>query len=128
LPCVAVCCRVLPCVAVCCRVLPCVAIFALCCSLCVAVCCHGLPCVATCALCCSVLQRGAVSQARLVLGLPHCSTLQHTATHCNTNTLQHTNTGPPCTWLAIFKLKSCSVLVNCSVLQCVAVCFNRPIY
>jgi len=108
---VAVCFSVLQCVAVCCSVLQCghcqvrmTCVYSLCGFWStrvpsVAVCCSVLQCVAVCYLRVWSLEKIPIAGlCRVGLwecfegaqSLPHCNTLQHTATHCNT--LQHTAT------------------------------------
>jgi len=88
-----ICCRVLQCVAVCCSVLQCVA-----------VCCSVLPCralsIGACVVSligghmitsrtyCNILKRMAPNQRHYTRANTKCTTLQQTATYCNS--LQHT--------------------------------------
>jgi hypothetical protein len=84
LQCAAVCCRVLPCVAVYCSVLQCVAEWVVCCYILqyVASCCYALQCVTV--LLCTAVRYSVLSARAEGSGFEAHSTLQHTATHCNT--------------------------------------------
>jgi len=118
---VALCCSVLQCIAVCCSVLQYVAV---CCS-------AVMPHLALIsALPCNTLQQ--LQHTATHPTYPHLA-LQHTASHCNCNTLQHTlhicSDAEPRTPAAALR---CSVVqcvaVSCSVLQCVAVCCSMFLY
>ena len=98
LQCVAVWCSVLQCVAVCGIVWQCVEVGCSVRDSCVAVCCSVLQCVAVCCVAwqcvevwCSVLHIDLLVLA--VNSFIHCHTLHHTATHCNTYSTAHCNTG-----------------------------------
>ena len=129
-----VCCSVLQCVAVCCSVLQCVAVS--CCDLqcvavwcselqCVVVCCSGTFCISSilvsaCRMCCSVLQCVAVCYSVLQclavdksFSQPWNNPAPPLLHSCRLMAVQHN-----VVW--VYR----SVVVCCSVLQCVAVCWN----
>jgi len=86
-------------------------------------------------MCCGVLLRSACYSRRDVAGR-HCNTLQHSATYCDT--LQHTTTRCNTLHLSECGLRGRAAYysglalvgegVDCSVLQCVAVCCSALQY